>query len=405
VYGLCNALSSATPLLLLPIYTVWLTPAEFGTLSLFSTVVALAVPVVSLASGAAVQRRHFNLDSEEFACYVRTAFLVIVAIGTFIFAVSLVTAFANKNVVGVSSELFSMAVIVAVAISIQQIILSIWQTEQRISEYIRFQSFFLLMLIGLPVVFVVILKRGLYGAIAGIVIANVFSSSAMLWPMLRNGLLLGPVSKKHMFHLLRFGGPLLPHLIAGWVIAMFDRFLIAKYWGLAAVGIYSFAFQAAQTLSLLSGSFNQAFTPWLYHVLARGTKDDDSLVSRVLGLYAFVVIAFGLCVAYLFQVLVPVYAVKYMAALDYAPWLIAGFTINALYRISATFQMYYERTAEIAVGTVVSGVISISMNLYFVKKFGPISAAWSNVIGFGLLFIWTTFRAITIRDHTFGKDK
>ncbi|MBI4863767.1 MAG: hypothetical protein HY815_26425 [Candidatus Riflebacteria bacterium] len=77
VYCVSRVINGAIPFLLLPIMTRYLTPFDYGVLSMFGVLVAVALPLVTLSLHGAVGVRYFDGDRAGLPNYVGNCFLVV----------------------------------------------------------------------------------------------------------------------------------------------------------------------------------------------------------------------------------------------------------------------------------------------------------------------------------------
>jgi O-antigen/teichoic acid export membrane protein len=393
-YGLVNTLVTGVPILLLPLYLSHLEASAFGTLTVFGALVAFGVPIVGFACNAAVQRRYVDVARPQLANYVSSCLCIVGVLASL--GLMLCLTVPDKLLIpyGLSPYWVTLAILAASGISVQLVLLAIWQAEDRIVAYVWFQSSYFLTLTALPIFLVAYAGKGWQGAAIAQTLAYVTFGIISLG-LLRSDGLIGPrATLKDMRHALGYSVPLVPHLIAGWGVAMADRFIIASSCGMVAVGAYTLAFQVAQALNLLSSSFIQAFAPWLFSSLANRQTDRIHIIRLVVTIYTVLIIAAG-CGLYigLSWLAARLADPRYHEAAVVAPWLIFGFTCNALYRIPSCFLMYWERTAEIAVGTLVVAFASVGLNLLMIPAYGVVAAGWTSAICFGLLLLYAVWRA------------
>src|SRR5438067_1618929 len=63
---------------------------------------------------------------------------------------------------------------------------------------------------------------------------------------------------------LRYGLPLVPHRVSGWLTGMADRVIIAKLTSLGQVGIYSVGYSIGTAVALVQEAFNRAWVPFFF---------------------------------------------------------------------------------------------------------------------------------------------
>jgi O-antigen/teichoic acid export membrane protein len=76
---------------------------------------------------------------------------------------------------------------------------------------------------------------------------------------------------------IRQGAPMIPHTLMHWVVSASDRFFLASYGGMAAVGIYSAAYQLPEFLGTTLAEVNAAYMP---RYLSSADKDLTQQVGR-----------------------------------------------------------------------------------------------------------------------------
>lgn len=70
---------------------------------------------------------------------------------------------------------------------------------------------------------------------------------------------------------------LLPHSSAGFLLAQFDRIALANLGGDRSLGIYNVSLQLGSILSLVTQGFNQAFAPWFF----RSNLEDPKTLAKL----------------------------------------------------------------------------------------------------------------------------
>ncbi len=76
VYGTGALVNKLIPILLLPILTRYLSPAEYGLVSIFTVSVAIMVNFIGMTLPAAIQRNFIDHTKTELREYIGTAFLI-----------------------------------------------------------------------------------------------------------------------------------------------------------------------------------------------------------------------------------------------------------------------------------------------------------------------------------------
>ncbi len=395
-YGIANAISAGAPLLLIPVYTRFMNPEEFGTVSIFNTIVILLSSVIGFGTSAAVQKKFFDLEQNQLRTYSSTAIQMIAAISlAFVFLVGILS-LTKDTLFGIQMPWLYLAVLAATSAAIQQILLAIWQSQQNVKAYVKFQITYSAALLGTPTLLMIAAKLGMIGALTGTAIAYIFFGVVAAIVLDKMGHIRQKASQNYLLHIVRFGYPLFPQLTAGWAIAMLDRFFIQKSWGLAAVGAYSLAFQLAQPLNVFSASVTQALTPSIYSALARKDSAARHSNKTQILLAMILTLALALLITLAAPPLIRAVAPAYEHSIPFIPWLTAALMFNGFYRLATIQMLFHEKTRQIA--QVIFGValVSTAANFLIIPVFGPIAAGWVSCASFFTIFLLTSQNARNI---------
>lgn len=192
---------------------------------------------------------------------------------------------------------------------------------------------------------------------------------------------------------LRFGLPLVPHLVFGWILAVADRLFLERMVSLDEVGLYSLGYQIAMIISLLVNAINSAWSPIFYDT-AKSHANAPAMVARVCTLYTAGVslAAAGLILAapdLLHLMATP----AYFGAAPVVPVVAVAYVFQGLYFMSVTALFYVKRTRILPALTGIAAVVNVSANLLLIPRLGMMGAAWATVLSFGALFIGTNIAA------------
>ncbi|QHA81705.1 oligosaccharide flippase family protein [Pseudomonas mediterranea] len=409
IYAVSNGVGAAAQLLLM-LYCAYVLPGDaLGILTLFIAIVALATQMLGLGLVAAFQRDFFTVQPEVRVNQLSSAVWVVVGVGLAI----LLMLFAVLPFVGQSEVLSDELVITALAgalgQALQQFLLIIWQSEGKPAPYARFMFGFCFMQVGVPMAFLQLMGRNWESAVYGQALVFMLGGIYTLFALRLSGYLQFKVDNIYLKSVLGFSLPLVPYQLAGWGMAMLDRFIITSFCGVAIAGYYALAFQVAQVLNILSGGFTQAFTPWLYALLATPDRLAIRKITIVCAGYCAGLVAACFLGYLFFSVVVDILAKEsYQRALVYVPWLFLAMLFNGLYRVASSFVLFYGKTATLALMLGAMVVLSCCLNYLLIPIYGAIAAGWVVASSFGLLFATTSlivFRYSGAQDRIAGNQR
>jgi O-antigen/teichoic acid export membrane protein len=184
------------------------------------------------------------------------------------------------------------------------------------------------------------------------------------------------------------GFPRVPHGALHQVTAMADRFLLAWFLPLDALGRYSVAATIASTLKLYPVALTTAWTPLAFEAMRR--PDAPVFYART-ATYAYTVMA-ALATS---LVLVADPAIRlltpeaYHGAAALVPLLVVGVTIQAAANFMSTALQIAKRISPFAVIALVGAIASVAANLAFIPPLGEQGAALASAGAQLALFVAT----------------
>jgi len=165
----------------------------------------------------------------------------------------------------------------------------------------------------------------------------------------------------------------------GQIQVSIDRLLLNGLIGPTAAGLYQVAYLIGGVLAIATDSVNRAFVPIAMNAL-RCDRQRDLDELRDLG--SVMVIAFCMLAAGIGAFgpeLVSILATeRYVAASVLVPLVAVAFAASGVYYVLVNILFYVTGgTSYVMFGTMVSGVTSITLNLYLIPTMGPQGAAFS----------------------------
>lgn len=395
IYLGTNVLNAGIPFLLLPILTRVLTPADYGTVAMFGIVLSLLGAFVGLSVHGAVTVRYFQMDRNELPDFVGTCVAILVVSTSLIFILIALFRDPLSAISGVPADWLLVAVIVAGFQFLGHIRLSLWQVSGKAVRYGIHQISQSLTNAAGSLLLIFSFGMAWEGRALGQTIAIIlFGGMAGLW-LIKDDFLRFPKSWRiHSRDALKFGVPLIPHVIGGLLIVAVDRFVIVTLIDVAQAGIYMVALQVGQVLGLLTDSFNKAFAPWLMKSLSEPTP--AMRVAIVRGTYAYFVgviliaLLLGLAAPHLLTVLV---GDSFLAAGDVVIYVALGFAFGGCYYMVANYIFVQSRTAILPLVTLASGIFNVPLMFLLVGRHGIMGAGQAFMLTQALSFLGTWWLA------------
>ncbi|MCB0870914.1 MAG: lipopolysaccharide biosynthesis protein, partial [Solirubrobacterales bacterium] len=257
-YTAASIISKLIAVALLPLYTRYLTPADYGAAEvMFSAVVAVSI-IIRLGVVEALLRFYYKAG-EDPDKVVSTSFATLFWSG--LVSVIVLFPFAapiSELLLGEPNpELVRIAIPGLFVLTLSEYLLTIFRLDERARAFFAWTMLSVLLTIPVTVVLVVPLDLGAEGLLLGsygtglaIVIGLIFYHRHRL-ALLPDRPLLG--------RMMNFGLPTMPAELSLYSLSFIDRILIARTLGLAEAGLYSIAVKMSQGIAVLVRGFQLAF--------------------------------------------------------------------------------------------------------------------------------------------------
>lgn len=393
-YTISNFVVAVVPFLLLPVLTRALSPDAYGAVAMFSVVVSFFAVVAGLNVQGAVMVRYFDPEKFCISTYVSTALLILL-FTTLVLTLAVVAGSNHlENLTGLSINWLLLAVCVAACQFIVQLLLTLWQSSKQPAKFAVFRMSHATMDGLVSLLLVVTFALSWEGRLFGISTAWAVSAVAALWILFRSGWLEISVKKDCAVDALRYGVPLVPHTVAGLVLAMTDRFLVTNLLDLTATGIYMVAVQVGLVLQIAADAFNKAFGPWLMETLKHNDPTRDKRIVKYTYGYFGLILTVAVVAGFFSEFIIKLLAgEQYHTAAEVARYTLVGNAFVGMYYMVTNYIFYSRRTELLSLMTTAVGLITIGLSWYLIQESGIVGAAQAFMVGQILMFLGTWFLA------------
>jgi O-antigen/teichoic acid export membrane protein len=386
IYGLGDVATSLVSLLLLPIYTRFLTPADYGAIAMLLTVEAVAKVVFRWGVDTAFMRLYYDCtDQAARQRLASTIFFFLLVVNGALVALVLPAAgwlsqhLLNTPTYGLLIVLVISNMFVAGFYFIPFQVLRIGEKSTQFVALVFARSAGTLVM---RLILVIWARLGVLGIVlADVVVTAVFTIILIWWfaPLIR------PMfSRAIITDALEFGLPRIPHSIAQQVISLADRYLLNIYGTLRDVGLYSIGASFGLALKLFLSAFESAWTPFFLSVM----KEPDARETyRTVSTYVVAVLVFlvaGLC-AVAPDVVRLTTTRQFHDAARVTPWIALGVMFQGMYLVGSIGLVITKRTTRYPLATGVAAGTSLLANWLLIPRYGVQGAAWANTIAYATL--------------------
>jgi O-antigen/teichoic acid export membrane protein len=395
VYGLGSVLVRGLAFLLLPLYTRYLSPAEYGIVALAVTCTVVLGLIYPLGLRGAVSRTWYEEGTpEERRERVGTIWIAMV-LAAAVMALALDRAGPWLAAVLLPEVPFHPYLRLAVWTAFLGVLgitpLVLLQAQERPRPYVVLTVGAALVSTAITVGLVV-RGGGAEGYLRGALIGAAITAVPFLVLTLRE---VRPVFRPGVLPpALAFSLPLVPHAVAGWALEMSDRAILTRFLPLHDVGVYALGYQLGAAMGLLTTAFNSAWVPFLFGALKEEGEAAQPRLARLVTYYAFALCFVGLGWALLVEHVLPLLAGRdFQEAHRITPLVVGGYVLSGLYLVPTNLLFWRRETGVIPLVTVAAGAANVGLNLWLVPRHGAIAAAWSTLIAYAVLLVLTWWNA------------
>ena len=385
VYLSGDLINRSVPFLLLPVLTHYLTPEEYGLISIYLIVITFYNAFIGMNMHMNVTRNFAFVSKAEIAVFVGC--ILIIGLVSFIayFLLTFLGVGFTDEVFSIPGEWLVFVPLICLLMLIGNTTLTVLRNENKPFLYIALEGVNTLMKLVLTIVLLIVYGSGWYSQALGVFFGHLLVAVAGLYYLYRSDYLNFKLDRVKVRSILGISIPVIPHVVGGVVIAMSDRLFIEHMVGLDAVGIYSVGYMIGMCVVLFSDAFIKAWAPWFYVRMAAGGVFDKQQIVRYTYFYVAAVFLVAMIVTVLGELLLPfVVAERYLGASVFILWIALGYAVHGLYKILHPYIVHMAKTAFLSFSTLVAAILNMVFNYLLIGHFGTIGAAYATLLAFSV---------------------
>lgn len=387
LYIISSLLVKTIGFLLLPVYTRFLTPEDYGVTNLVNSFNQVATFIVAFSLYSAVVRFYadYKEDREKLKRFYGTVIVFVMISGTtfivlgIIFKDLMITWF-FKGVSFYPIVLISLLSITFV--SLHTVHQSIMRGIQQGKKLTKVNLITFAAQLCLNLFFVCIIRLGAVGVLLSSFIINIAYFIFMIIDLKKNNLISFSFDKEILKESLIYSIPLMPHNLSTHIASFASRIFINSSDNLASVGLYSISSQFGTIIDLVQSSVNHAFAPWFYEIMNacdRKSKQEIADFSNVLlAAYSLLYMIIGL---FSQEAVILMTNKTYVLSWTVIPIFVIAYSIKSVYYFYVNILFYYkDASRKLFIATITGSLADILLSYYLVPKYGMYGAACSFLI-------------------------
>jgi O-antigen/teichoic acid export membrane protein len=388
IYGLGGLVSRILAVLLLPLYTRYLSTSDYGQIETLIALVTVLAIVLQFGISSAFFRFYFDADDDAGRRLVlRTSFWFTMAMATLGLAVVVALASPISQWLfgepGAANLVRASAVALWAQLNYMQLT-NLFRVEERSVAFVLASLTNILLTVGATLILVVGMSKGPLGVIVGNFTGTLVVYLALLgYRREQLGLQFSRPLLRQMNH---FGLPLVPSALLLWVTNFSDRFFLVKLTDTSEVGLYSVGVRVASAMILLLTAFRTAWPAFAYSI----KSDDEAKRTYAWVLTYLVVLTTWIATA---LTLLSPWIVEWLTTPKFSS---ASRVVGPLAFAAVSFGGYIvlaigigraRRTQFNWVVTGAAAVVNVTLNLTLIPPYGMMGAAIATVAAYTVMFV------------------
>ena len=393
IYGLGNLSTKVVSFILLPVFTRFLLPSDYGIIELLTITSSIIVVILNFGMNTAIFKSYFNYEEEEkkrlvlstaffYSIVVTLTFLAILLSQASSFSSMLFgkTAYTPHIRLMLFSAFFSTVMLVPLAVL---------RAEERSVLYIGFTVTQVTLMLALNIYFVVVLKMGVLGILWGSVISGGLVYAGGLLYLLRRIRL--EFSWYELKVMLAFGSPLIAAALANKVLTSADRYLLKYLADLHEVGLYSLGYKISSVMLVFVVQPFALAWPVVMFKLAK-KEGAKKIYGNVLTYYVLVASWIALALSIFSREVIAVMAPPvYRDAYRVVPMLTVAALFSGVFYIVNVGLNLEKKTGYFPFIIGGAAAFNIAANYLLIPKFGMMGASFATALS-QILIVAVTFK-------------
>lgn len=382
LYMIGNFGSKILIMLIVPIYTYFVSPEEIGYYDLVTTAINLLCPIImlSIQEGAYRWLLHSSVDPNT----IIKNCLIVLNVG---FAIGLGAFVIIYNTQDTHLPYMGLVVLLCLLQSIYILIQEITRGLRHIKLFSVSGIVYSMVFFIATILFVCIWKLKLQGMLLALLTALIVTNLVLIISQKEICQVFHKKNEKFKVHfqMIKYSVLLLPNNISWWITSYADRFMIRALLGMGANGIYAVATKFPSMLSMVTSVFYSAWQEQA--ILYYKDKDRDAYYSKIFNIYASLLLSGTLLLIPVTKIFIKVTMTsEYHSAALFVGFLYLGSVFQAFSAFYGTGYLSACKTNGAMITTIVGAILNILINAWFMGKFGLQIAGISTWVSY--MIVW-----------------
>ncbi len=387
IYGAGNVLSKVVGFFMIPFYTHYLTPADYGTLELLDLSLTLTALVLTMWLNASIVRHYNDFDDPEDRNQAVSTILIFASlIGVVVGGCGIRFSRPLSALILNTPDLHSYVSLEALSFlvsSVNVVCLSYLRARQRSTLVVGAGLVSLVLSLSLNIYFIAIRHSGVVGVLCSSLISGTLVTIVLAVYTIRQVKLSFSCGK--LRGIVTFGAPLIITSVAAFTVNFSDRFFLRHFATISTVGIYALGYKFGFMLSLLVVQpFDMIWQARIYEIAKQDRSSE--IFARLFEYYCFVLVAAALGLSIVIKELVSVIsAPDFHNAYKVVPIVALAYVFQGMNRFLLAGAYTSKKTMRLGGVGLINAAANMGLNFLLIPRYGMLGAAWATALSFFLM--------------------
>ncbi|WDV29635.1 lipopolysaccharide biosynthesis protein [Aeromonas caviae] len=377
IYTMSSLLGRAVPFFLLPIMTKYLTPGEYGEVSIYIVLVTFLSTVMYWGAHVHIGIEYFKMAESDYRKLLGRLSLI----PLLIFLITCcIFFFVNVafNIVTFSPYLFLSIPLASLLGYLYRLMTVHFRVSNQQYKFAFTEVSTSLLQVLFSITFVVFFSYGVQGRVGAILLSSFFISGYLLFYIKSKRLMAFDINLNFYDNYFKSGLAYVFNELGNQIIRIGDKFLIMIFLGSSFVGPYAVASQVASIALILNSVFTQAWQPYVFKILSSNSPQEKrklyTLTLVIIGAFLFIYLALDAISIAIYDIFIDI---RYHESLPAVKWLLAGFFFTFVYGIFADYMFFSKQIKKISLVTLFNLVLFVIFSVLFMAEYGAFGVAYA----------------------------
>lgn len=394
IYSFGSVFNRFLPFLLLPVYTYYFPPAEYGIFSLVYSFWFFVSVFYLYGMETAFQKCFLEAETSEIKKQIYSSTILLIVFTSVFFSalIYFLSGFIAFKITGDSANsiLIKLLAVILVADSLYRLPMILINSIQRSKLYTALNSIAAIINVVSNLICIIYLKMGIEAIFYSYLISYGFLFAASFLSTINYFRIY--ISKDTVKLLIKNAHLFLYYGIFLVSIDLIDRFILEYYKGSEVVGIYSASYRIGIVMNLVITGFKVAWTPFFMNL--KSEESNKEIFSRIFTYFWYGGLIVFLLFSFLADDIVKIkfgsYALlneKYWSGLVIIPYILLAYLFNGLF-INLNVASFFKNKIRYLIISSAAGCISnIILNFILIPEYSIIGAAIATMLSYFIMFI------------------